>query len=182
MFAVLARAHHARMPQPDAAAPGGRVSDIRIEQEPVPMQIHSYLMFPGTAREAFAFYAQVLGGEITASMTYGDSPEGETPEPYRDWIMHTSLNIGDQMLMGSDHAPFCPGPGFEGIKGISVSLQFDAPAEAERVFAALSADAKEVQMPIQETFWAQRFGMCTDRFGVPWMVNCSRTDAAADCG
>jgi PhnB protein len=182
MFAVLARAQRSRVPRSDAAACGGRNPDSRFPQEYTPMQIHAYLMFPGTAREAFAFYAQVLGGEITASMAYGDSPEGGTPEAYRDWIMHTSLNIGDQMLMASDHAPFCPGPAYEGIKGNSVSLQFDSPAEAERVFAALSAGAKEIQMPIQETFWAQRFGMCTDRFGVPWMVNCARTDVAAGCG
>lgn len=145
------------------------------------MQIHPYLMFPGTAREAFDWYAHILGGTVTAAMRYGDSPEGETPEPYRDWLMHACLSIGDQVLMGSDHAPFCPGPGYEGIKGNTVSLQATTPDEAERVFAALSEGAKDIQMPIQETFWAQRFGMCTDRFGVPWMVNCSRTDAAGEC-
>jgi PhnB protein len=143
-----------------------------FEEESFTMKVHPYLMFPGTAREAFAFYATALGGTVTASMAYGDSPEGETPEPYRDWIMHTCLNIGDALLMGSDHAPFCPGPGFEGIKGSTVSLQIDDPAAARRVFDALSKDAQQITMPLSPTFWAQLFGMCTDRFGVPWMINC----------
>ena len=146
------------------------------------MKIHSYLMFPGTAREAFAHYAHVFGGTVTASMAYGDSPEGETPEAYRDWIMHTSVEFGDQMLMGSDHAPFCPGAGYEGIKGCSVSLQIDDPNEARRVFDALSKDAKEIMMPLTPTFWAQQFGMCTDRFGVPWMINCPLPADAQNCG
>lgn len=146
------------------------------------MKIHSYLMFPGTAREAFAFYARVLGGTVTASVAYGESPQGDTPEAYRDWVMHTSLEVGDQLLMASDHAPFCPGPGYEGIKGCSVSLQIDDADEARRVFDALSQDAREVAMPMAPTFWARQFGMCTDRFGVAWMVNCPLPADAQSCG
>ena len=81
--------------------------------------------------------------------------------------MHASLSVGDEVLMGSDAPP----DRFEASKGISVSLNVKTPAEAERVFAALS-DQGQVQMPLQQTFWAARFGMLVDQFGVPWMVNC----------
>jgi PhnB protein len=174
MFAVIGR----RRPRPalrpihplcDASPNGPTPTPV---QEMPAMKIHSYVMFPGTAREAFAFYAQVLRGSVTASMTYGESPDGETPAAYRDWIMHTCLEVGDQLLMGSDHAPFCPGSPYDGIKGSSLSLQIDDPDEARRVFDVLSKDAKEIMMPLAPTFWAQQFGMCTDRFGVPWMINC----------
>jgi PhnB protein len=143
------------------------------------MQLHPYLMFPGNAREAMAAYARILGGTVSASMMYGDSPEGDTPAPYRDWVMHSCLNFGDQILMAADHAPFCPGPAYEGIKGCSVSLQIADPDQAQRIFEALSAQAQAIQMPLQPTFWAQRFGMCTDRFGVTWMVNCAAQQDAA---
>jgi PhnB protein len=185
VFAVLGR-RRPRRPLLPGGVDGGSRTDaapcLPFEQETPTMKIHPYLMFPGTAREAFAFYAQALGGTVTATMTYGDSPEGETPEPYRDWIMHTCLNIGEEMLMGSDHAPFCPGPAYEGISGNTVSLQIDDPAEARRVFEALSIEAKAIQMPLAATFWAQLFGMCTDRFGVPWMINCPTPQELQDCG
>ena len=82
--------------------------------------------------------------------------------------MHARLAVGDEVLMGSDSPP---GQQYEVIKGISVALNVNDPAEAERVFNAL-AENGTIQMPIQSTFWAARFGMLTDQFGVPWMVNC----------
>ena len=147
------------------------------------MQAHPYLMFNGNARQAFARYAAILGGTVSASMSYGEAPENgdQTPAAYKDWIMHTCLNFGDQLLMGSDHAPFCPGPGYEGIKGCSVSLQIADPQDAARLFTALSENAIQVQMPFGPTFWAQGFGMCVDQFGVPWMVNCPAPDGQAGC-
>ena len=84
--------------------------------------------------------------------------------------MNVELRVGELVLMGSDVPPGMPAP--QG--GCSVSLQVDDPAEAERLFAALMEGASTVTMPIGETFWATRFGMGTDRFGTPWMVNCSR--------
>ena len=87
----------------------------------------------------------------------------------RDKIMHVHMTVGDQVLMGSD-AP--PGH-FEKPQGFSVSLGIDDPAEAERVFNAL-AEGAQVTMPLQKTFWADRFGMLVDRYGTPWMVNCQQ--------
>jgi len=130
----------------------------------------TYLHFPGNCREAFAFYAATLGGNVSFSLTYGESPAAaETPADVRDKIMHARVDIGAQMLLGSDvvhgryEAPSC----------FNVMAGGYEPADAERIFQALAAQGT-ISMPLQETFWAQRFGMCTDRFGVPWMVNCAK--------
>lgn len=137
------------------------------------MKLNMYLNFDGNCKEAFEFYAQYLGGEIRAMIPFGETPASEhvSPEAH-DRIMHAHLEVGDYALMGSDSTPEHP---HEGIKGSYVSVNVDEPAEAERIFQAL-AENGEVEMPIQETFWAQRFGMTVDRFGVPWMVNCSRPE------
>jgi PhnB protein len=135
------------------------------------MELNPYLAFNGTCREAFTFYEKCLGGKITMMMTHADSPMADqTPPEHLDKIMHVRMVVGDKVLMGGDAPPghFTPPAGF------SVSLGIAAPAEAERVFAALS-EGGTVRMPIQETFWAQRFGMFIDRFGTPWMVNCEKT-------
>ena len=135
------------------------------------MQLNPYLNFNGQCETAFKFYEQCLGGKIEAKMTYGESPMAEqTPPEWRDKIMHASLIVSDKVLMGADSPP----ERYEEPKGLSVLLGIDAPAEAERVFHAL-AENGTVQMPIQETFWAARFGMVVDRFGIPWMINCDRT-------
>ncbi|MEX0717299.1 MAG: VOC family protein [Planctomycetaceae bacterium] len=135
------------------------------------MHLVSYLSFDKQCRAAFEFYQKVLGGEMYA-MTFGEMPPGEyeAPPESRDLIMHACLNIGDQMLMGADCPPTHP---YEGVKGCSVSIMVDTADEAQRVFDAL-AEGGNVLMPLQETFWAIRFGMLTDRFGVPWMVNCGK--------
>lgn len=133
------------------------------------MKIQTYLTFNGTCRQAFEFYAKCLGAKIEMMMTHGESPVAEqTPKEWRDKIMHASLTVGDQSLMGSDQPD-----SKEPIGGFSVSLSVEKPADAERLFKALSQGGT-VGMEMQETFWAQRFGMLTDRFGVPWMVNCER--------
>lgn len=88
---------------------------------------------------------------------------------FQDKIMHASMSLGNTMLMGAD-AP--PGR-FQKAQGIVVSINVDTPQDADRVFKALS-EGGSVQMPIAETFWAKRFGMATDKFGIPWMVNCSK--------
>jgi PhnB protein len=136
------------------------------------MKWNPYLTFNGNCGEAFKYYERALGGKIVASVTFADMPpdaQAQTPPEYKKLIMHTRLVVGDDVLMGSD-AP--PGR-FEKPQGISVSIQTDDPKEAERVFAALS-DNGHVTMPLQQTFWALRFGMLVDRFGIPWMVNCEQ--------
>lgn len=133
------------------------------------MKIHAYLMFDGQCEAAFNFYAECLGGTLEM-MRYADSPEDmEVPAEFQQRIMHVCLTVGDQLLMASDTLPQSP---YEGIKGCSISLQVDNLPEAERLYAALSAQGS-VQMELQQTFWATRFAMLTDRFGVSWMINCA---------
>lgn len=135
------------------------------------MQWNPYLTFDGQCEAAFKFYAQCLGGQIVAMVPFGETPvAGHVPAETNARIMHARLIAGSQILMGSDTHPGQP---YEGVKGASVAVQVDSPAEAESLFNALSENAS-VLMPLQETFWAARFGMLTDQFGVPWMVNCEQ--------
>jgi PhnB protein len=136
------------------------------------MQWNPYLNFNGDCQEAFKYYERVLGGKIVAMLSHADMPvdaQSQTPPGWKNKIMHARLVVGDQVLMGSDAPP----DHFEKTQGMSVALQIDDPNEAERIFAAL-ADNGTVRMPIQPTFWAIRFGMLVDRFGIPWMVNCEK--------
>jgi len=134
------------------------------------MQLNPYLVFDGRCEEAFKFYEKALGGKIVAMMPHEGSPMADhVPAQWRAKIMHARLMVGDKVLMGSDAPP----DRYEQMKGFYVTLGIDDPADAERIFHAL-ADGGTVQMPIQETFWATRFGMLTDQFGTPWMVNCEK--------
>jgi len=134
------------------------------------MQLNTYLSFNGQCEAAFKFYEKCLGGKITAMFTYGESPMAEqTPPEWRNKTMHASLMVGDRVLMGSDSPPGY----FEEPKGFSVSLGVDKPEDAERIFHAL-AENGAVRMPMQQTFWAARFGMLVDKFGIPWMINCEQ--------
>jgi PhnB protein len=134
------------------------------------MQLVSYLSFKGNCEQAFRFYNQILGGEIVGMFPHAGSPaENSVPPEWRDKIMHAAMRIGDQWLMGGDLPPNC----YRTPEGFSVSIQIDNPAEADRIFQALSEGGR-ITMPIQETFWAKRFGMLVDRFDVPWMVNCGK--------
>jgi PhnB protein len=135
------------------------------------MQLNPYLTFKGQCEAAFKFYEKVLGGKIDAMIPHEGTPAAEhVPTEWRNKIMHARLVLGDKILMGSDAPP----EHYEEMKGFSVTLGIDKPAEAERIFHAL-AESGTVRMPIQETFWAQRFGMLVDRFGTPWMINCEKT-------
>ena len=132
------------------------------------MQLNPYLFFNGQCEAAFKFYAQVLGGKIDGMLTHAGTPaEQQVPAEWRDKIMHARLIVGDQVLMASDAPP----DHYEKPTGFSVSIQIKDKAEAERIFNAL-AEGGKVQMPFGQTFWAAGFGMCVDRFGIPWMVNC----------
>jgi len=135
------------------------------------MKISPYLTFDGNCQAAFEFYAQCLRGTIEKLLRFGETPACEhVPADYQDKIMHVRLEVGDQVLMGSDCHPAQP---YEGIRGSSVTLNLDSISEAERIFSALAEQGTQ-QMPMQETFWAVRFGMLVDRFGVPWIINCEK--------
>ena len=129
-----------------------------------------YLAFDGECETAFKFYEKALRGEIVAMLRLADAPPDvpRTPET-ANRIMHARLKVGDRVLMGGD----APAGLASKPQGFCVSVQVDEPAEAERVFAELSAGGK-IMMPIGPTFWSERFGMFTDKFGVPWMVNCEK--------
>jgi PhnB protein len=134
------------------------------------MQLNPYLGFDGRCEEAFKFYEKTLGGKIVATMTYGETPmRDQSPAEFHGKIAHISLTVGDKVLMGGDAPP----NRYEPPKGISVILSVDDATDAERVFKALSENGT-VMMPIAETFWALRFGMLVDQFGIPWMINCER--------
>src|SRR5579864_2229884 len=134
----------------------------------ISMQLNAYLLFKGNCEESFKFYEKCLGGTIKAMIPHAGTPaEQHVPPEWRNKIMHACLAVGEAMLMGSD----APLDRFEEPKGFSVSLMINDPREAERLFHALEEGGK-VRMPIQQTFWATRFGMLVDRFGTPWMINC----------
>ena len=134
------------------------------------MRLNPYLTFNGQCEAAFKFYEQCLGGKIEAMLTHEGSPiTDQVPSEWRNKILHARLAVGDAVLMGSDAPPEC----YEKSQGFSVPLQIADPGEAERIFRAL-AEKGTVRMPLQQTFWAARFGMLVDRFGIPWMINCER--------
>ncbi len=130
-----------------------------------------YLFFQGNCRDAFEFYAKALGGKILAMMKNSDAPkEHQAQMGPADSVMHACLELpGGGLLMASDSPPEYYRP----AQGFAVSVHPASIAEAERVFGALS-DGGQVTMPLGQTFWAARFGMCSDRFGTAWMVNCEK--------
>ena len=131
------------------------------------MQITPYLSFKGDCEEAFTFYAQCLGGQVGSLFRYAGSPmAAEVPPDWQDKVMHGSVMVGPQELMGDDVAK-----GYEPSKGFTLSIQISSVADAERIFSEL-ADGGTVVLPIAKTFWAARFGMLVDRFGIPWQINC----------
>ena len=135
------------------------------------MQWNPYLFFDGQCEKAFKFYQNCFGGNIVAMVPYADMPGGEPMAPeHKNLIMHARLVAGNQVLMGADAHPSQPN---NGVHGFSVALHTDTPAEAERLFNAL-AENGTIVMPVQQTFWAERFGMLTDQFGIPWMINCEK--------
>ena len=137
------------------------------------MKLVTSLSFRGQCREAFEFYAEVLGGKITAAFPYGEGPPDMPVGPqYKDLLMHCWLEIGDQAIMGADMdtdwAPNIDKP----KNGFDVSLHADDVETARRWFDGLSEGGK-VTMPFAATFWTPGYGAFTAKFGVPWMVNTS---------
>ena len=131
------------------------------------MKTNLHLGFTGKCDEAFSYYEKVFGTKRLITMRYGDAPAG-TPVPAdaKDLVMHTALPVGSMTLMGAD-AP--PGRG-QPLGGFQISLDDQDEATVKRLFEALS-DGGSVMMPLQKTFWSPLFGMCTDKFGVGWMVS-----------
>ena len=129
------------------------------------MNVSAYLNFNGKCEEAFAFYAKTFGGTIQALMRWSDMPGGNNTPGMEKKVMHANLKVGTSEILGSDAPPdraITHG-------GFNATLGVDSSADAERVFAALS-DGGNVTMALTETFFAHRFGMVTDRFGIPWMI------------
>jgi PhnB protein len=133
------------------------------------MLVQPYLNFDGRCEEAIEFYRRALGAEVTSLMRFKDSPEppgvGTVPPGAGDKVMHASFRIGDATVLASD----CHCGGRPTFQGFSLSLTLPNSAEAERRFAAL-AEGGQVQMPLAKTFFAARFGVVADRFGVAWMI------------
>jgi PhnB protein len=130
------------------------------------MQMSVHLNFQGNCAEAFAFYAQVFKTKQLFQMKYGDATESApVPPDWKDKIMHASIPLGDGRLMGCDTPPGRSTP----LGGFQVCVETKDEAEVRRIYDALK-ESGSIQMPLAPTFWSPLFGMCTDKFGVGWMV------------
>ncbi len=128
------------------------------------MKLQTYVNFAGRCAEAFRFYEKHLGGKIGMMMTHGQSPDQSRTKPeWKDMILHARISIGDTELMGADI------PTAQPMRSAYLTLSVESDAEAERIFSAL-ADGGEVFMPMEETFFASRFGQLRDQFGINWMI------------
>jgi PhnB protein len=136
--------------------------------------MNTYVNFGGRCAEAFRFYEEHLGGHIGMMLTHGEAPSPRRTDPqWKDAVLHARVTIGDTELMGADI------PSAEPMRSAYLSLRVESDAEAERIFAALSDDGR-VFMPMQETFFATRFGQLQDRFGVNWMIMHERPQVPAE--
>jgi PhnB protein len=141
-----------------------------MARKPVASRVVPYLLFKGQCEEAFRFYAETLGGKIEVMTRHAGTPGGEhVPAGMQEKILHARMSLGSQVLMASD----TPAETYTAPQEFMVALLIDDPGDAERAFTALS-EGGSVTMPIGETCWSVRFGMCVDRFGIPWMVNCEK--------
>lgn len=133
----------------------------------LPREVNVHVAFGGNCREAMEFYAEVTSGTLEAVITYGETPAAvDVPKEMHDRVVHSSLNIRGRRLMGADMAGDC----FQAPQGTQIHLEYDDAEQAEQVFRALSEDGAEI-MPFEQTFWAYRFGITSDRFGVQWMIS-----------
>lgn len=128
------------------------------------MKMNIYVNFAGTCGEAFRYYEKHLGAKVGMMMTHGQAPDQSRVKPeWKDAVLHGRISIGDTELLAADI------PGAEPMRSAYLTLAMDSDAEAERVFSALS-DGGQVFMPMEETFFASRFGQVRDRFGINWMI------------
>jgi PhnB protein len=130
-------------------------------------QLNAYLNFDGHCAEAMRFYQQTFGGTLDL-MTQGGSPmAAQLPKDSAGRILHARLSFDGNVLMGADTMSGMP---YNGMHGFGLALNLPDPAAAQKAFAALSQGGK-VTMPLQQTFWAEAFGMLTDRYGTHWLIN-----------
>ena len=132
------------------------------------MQVQAYLNFGNRCEEALEFYKKNIGAEVTMMMRWKESPDPamKAPPGREEKIMHATFKVGETTLMADDGM----GPETAEYKGFTLSITVPNDAEAKRVFDALG-NGGSVKMPLMKTFWTSSFGMLTDKFGVPWMVN-----------
>ena len=138
------------------------------------MKVQAYISFGGRCEEALTFYKKSIGAEVTSLMRWKDSPDATMkPAPgYEEKVMNAAFRIGETQLMADDGM----GAKEAEFKGMTLAIVVADDAEAKRVFMAL-AEGGSVQMPLAKTFWASSFGVLTDKFGVPWMVNVDSLEA-----
>ncbi|PHQ14813.1 VOC family protein [Marinobacter profundi] len=155
----------AEMDDENSGLPRG---DMLQDLDRLPLEMNVHVGFPGNCREAMTFYQEVTGGQLEAMLSFGETPAAEgVPADWHDKIIHASVNIRGRRLMGADAMGDC----YEAPQGAQIHLEYGNPEQAERVFRQLG-EGGAVIMPFEETFWAQRFGMTRDRFGVQWMISC----------
>ena len=132
------------------------------------MKVQAYITFAGRCEEALEFYKKSIGAEVTSLMRWKESLDKDMKGPpgYEEKIMNAAFRIGDTQLMADDGM----GGNEAEFKGMTLAIEVADDAEAKRVFTALGAGGK-ITMPLMKTFWSSSFGMLTDKFGVPWMVN-----------
>jgi len=136
------------------------------------MEMIPYLDFEGDCEAAFRFYEQCLGGTLGPVFRYAGTPlADQVPADWQDKVMHASFTLGRHILMGADVAP----DRYEEPKGFSLCLQLNDTADAERMFSELSTGGRIVT-PLAKTFWAERFGVVVDRFGITWLINCDGSE------
>lgn len=129
----------------------------------------AYLSFNGNCADAMRFYAQALDGKLEATIRFADMPcPGGTSVECGELLAHARLVLDGNGILFAGDCP--PNMTYEGIKGVSLTLNYDTVEQAQRAFAALAEDGTIV-MPMQPAFWAKSWGMLTDRFGTPWIVN-----------
>ena len=137
------------------------------------MKINPYLNFGGHTEAAFNFYRSVFGGEFLNVNRFGENPDPAIPDSLKDKIMHITLPIGDSYLMGSD-APEEMGFTVQMGNNTYIMISPDSREETKRVFEALAAGGT-VETDLQDMFWGDYYGSLTDKYGVQWMLNYSKT-------
>ena len=132
------------------------------------MKVQAYISYRGRCEEALEFYKRSIGAEVTGLMRWKESLDAtmKAPPGFEEKVMNASFRVGDTLMMADDS----PGEAPAEYKGMTLAIEVADDAEAQRVFTALGEGGK-VTMALAKTFWTSSFGMLTDKFGVPWMVN-----------
>jgi PhnB protein len=139
------------------------------------MKLHTFLNYGGNCEEAFRFYEQHLGGRITMLMRRAEQPNQPVTWPgWESSIQYASMDVGETQLMASDVPP----DRFQPMRSVYLSLTVDSAGEAERIWGLLTAGG-QIFMPMEETFFAVRFGQLRDRFGTSWMILCPKPQSSA---